>query len=121
MSSASQTMLRPRDLIVLLMMRCRPGTAQSYGRALLRAGGGPGSAAHRFAPPRAQMMEALVYALALRRIRDTRPVPSAVKVGVDRVCRAEEYRCDKRVAAKPIAARHEHSVCGARECHQVCV
>jgi hypothetical protein len=121
MSSASQTMLRPRDLIALLMMRCRPGTAQSYGRALLRAGGGPGSAAHRFAPPRAQMMEALVYALALRRIRDTRPVLSAVKVGVDRVRRAEEYRCDKRVAAKPIAARHEHFVCGAPECHKLCV
>jgi hypothetical protein len=67
------------------------------------------------------MMEALVYALALRRIRDTRPVLSAVKVGVDRVCRAEEYRCDERVAAKPIATRQEHSVCGAAECHKICV
>jgi hypothetical protein len=29
------------------------------------------AAAHRFAPPRAQIIEPLVYALALRRIRDT--------------------------------------------------
>ena len=53
------------------MMRCRPGTVEGYGRARLVAWGGPGSAAHRFALPRAQMMEALGHALALHRIRDT--------------------------------------------------
>jgi hypothetical protein len=35
-----------------------------------RACDGPGSA-HRFAPPRWQIMKPLMYALALRRIRDT--------------------------------------------------
>src|ERR1700737_5507062 len=58
-------------LIALLMMHCRTGTVQSNGRALLRARGGPGSAAHRFAPSRSEIVERLVYALALRRIRDT--------------------------------------------------
>src|SRR3984893_17472634 len=58
-------------LIALLMMHCRTGTVQSNGRALLRAWCGPGSAAHRFAPSRSEIVERLVYALALRRIRDT--------------------------------------------------
>ncbi|MFZ2136441.1 MAG: hypothetical protein WAV78_05830 [Xanthobacteraceae bacterium] len=40
-------------------------------RLALGAWGGPGSAAHRFALLRPQVREALVYALALRRIRDT--------------------------------------------------
>jgi len=41
--------------VALLMMRCRPGTVRSYGRARLEAFGGPGSAAHHFAPPRAEI------------------------------------------------------------------
>src|ERR1700738_1933662 len=53
------------------MMRCRPGTVQSQGRALLGAYRGPGSAAHRFAQSRAEIMEKPERALALRRIRDT--------------------------------------------------
>src|SRR5437879_1964429 len=61
----------------LLMMRCRPGTAQSAGPSQRRACGGPGSAAHRFALPRSQITEALVNALALRRIRDTAAAHSA--------------------------------------------
>jgi hypothetical protein len=58
-------------LTALLMMRCRTGTARSYAA--------PGSelvavpeqrrTASRF--PRPQIMEALVHALALRRVRDT--------------------------------------------------
>jgi hypothetical protein len=53
------------------MMRCRTGTAQSSGAFPLKACGGPGSAAHRFAHACVEIMKALVYALALRRIRDT--------------------------------------------------
>jgi hypothetical protein len=53
------------------MMRCGPGTVQSQGRALLGAYPGPGSAAHRFAQSRAEIMEKPERALALRRIRDT--------------------------------------------------
>jgi hypothetical protein len=58
-----------RGVTALLMMRCRPGTLQSSGASPLGASGGPGSAAHRFAPGADD--GALVYALALRRIRDT--------------------------------------------------
>jgi hypothetical protein len=53
------------------MMRCRTGTAQSSGAFPLEACGGPGSAAHRFAHACVEIMKALVYALALRGIRDT--------------------------------------------------
>ena len=54
-------------------MRCRTGTAQCSGAFPLEACGGPGSAAHHFAPLRPQIMKPAVYALALRRIRDRAP------------------------------------------------
>jgi len=53
------------------MMRCRTGTAQSAGAFPLEACGGPGSAAHRFAPRRPQTLKGPACALALRRVRDT--------------------------------------------------
>ncbi|MFZ1094274.1 MAG: hypothetical protein WAN75_34550 [Xanthobacteraceae bacterium] len=57
MSSANSDRVADRGyLIALLMMRCRSGTVQGYGRAVLGVSGGPGSAAHRFAPPRAQII-----------------------------------------------------------------
>jgi hypothetical protein len=71
MSSAFTIYSAYAHLTALLMMRCRTGTARSYAA--------PGSelvavpeqrrTASRF--PRPQIMEALVHALALRRIRDT--------------------------------------------------
>jgi hypothetical protein len=71
MSSALHCAFTVRGATALLMMRCRTGTAESSGVFPLEACGGPRSAAHRFAFPRPEMKEALVYALALRRIRDT--------------------------------------------------
>jgi hypothetical protein len=74
MSSATLLYAYVHGVSALLTMRCRPGTLQSSGANLLRACDGPGSAAHRFAPPRPMMVETFVYALALRRIRDTAPL-----------------------------------------------
>ena len=78
----------------LLMMRCRPGILQTSSRAALGACGGPGSEAHRrrrqvyavcasltALPPRAEIMKAVVYALALHRIRDTAALARAPLVG----------------------------------------
>src|SRR5580692_5896138 len=72
MSSARPFKLRA-PWPALLMMRCRPGTAQSSTAGQVRASGDPGSAAHRFAHARAEIVETVVHALALRRIRDTPP------------------------------------------------
>jgi hypothetical protein len=44
---------------------------QSSGASSLEACGGPGSAAHRFAHLPPEILEAVMHALALRRIRDT--------------------------------------------------
>jgi hypothetical protein len=74
MSSASQCMSTAQRVTALLMMRCRTGTAQTSGAFPLEACGGPGSAAHRLASPRPKIMVGPVYALALRRIRDTAAV-----------------------------------------------
>ena len=53
-------MFRPDTAVALLMMRRRPGTVPGYGRARLGASDGPGSAAHRFAPRRPEIVEPLV-------------------------------------------------------------
>ena len=61
------------------MMRCRPGTVQSQGRALLGACRGPGSAAHRFAQSRTETVEK-----PERAIRDTAGAnPNLTRMGQD--------------------------------------
>jgi hypothetical protein len=49
MSSVGRFYVSARTTPALLMLRCRPGTAQSSGADPILAWGGPGSAAHRFA------------------------------------------------------------------------
>jgi hypothetical protein len=51
-----------------------PGPYKATAAPGSELGAGPGSTAHRFALPRAQMMEAPGHALALHRIRDTNRV-----------------------------------------------
>jgi hypothetical protein len=53
------------------MMRCRPGTVQSYGRALLELGAVPDQRRTASRILTWEFVQRLVYALALRRIRDT--------------------------------------------------
>ena len=55
------------------MMRCRTGSAQSSGAPSLKACGGPDQRRTASRLLRPKIVEGLVYALALRRIRDTEP------------------------------------------------
>ena len=86
MSSAGSLTVHACASPGLLMMRCRPGTAQNSGAHAGRASGGPGSATHRSEDKFYAVCASLTashassvadasafFALALRRIRDTHP------------------------------------------------